>query len=93
MKTTMNILLLIAGIVLIAISVGNLSRPAQASAASEPKPKDGDIQIRQQGETFWTYKWVSEPGWKLDTCYHSLDEARAAQKKAQERRKDEVVVK
>lgn len=88
----MNTLLFIAGIALVVIAVVNLSKANTATEPPEPEPKEGDIQIRQQGAAFWTYRWISTPGWKLDACYPSLEDARAAQKKAQERRKDEVVI-
>jgi hypothetical protein len=93
MKSKMNILLLIVALTFIVIALYNLTKKGGDDDTAPKEPQDGEVQIRQQGETFWTYRYVRYPGWKIDACFFSLEEARQAQKKAEDRLKDEVVIK
>ncbi len=89
----MNTLLLLTGIALVAIATYNFTAlPKSPDAVKAPQPKEGDVEIRQQGDSFWIYRYTEHPGWKIQSLETTLEKARQAKSKLDETRKPEVLV-
>lgn len=75
----MNLLLILAGAVLVVTGI------ARAIASAPAAPKDGALEIRNDGTGFWVYKYVANPGWQIEHFAVTLEDARAF-KKAHEKK-------